>query len=180
MGAAAREVWLAPDSESGRYASLRFMMAGEAAGLGVTEDYNGARNEGICRLQWTIRNGKRCSATVAYLRPALTRGNLAIEVGAYANKIVIEGKRAVAIAYEKGGENHVARASREVILAGGSINSPQLLMLSGIGDPDELRSHGIEVRAPLPGVGAAGVAVTRTLQAAGGRQAAQKGVKSFV
>ncbi len=130
-----------------------FMAAGETAGLGVTEDYNGAQNEGICRLQWTIRNGKRCSASVAYLRPALPRKNLTLRANALALRIVIEGGRAVGVEYETGGSVHVARAAREVLLCGGVINSPQLLMLSGIGDPDHLAGHGIACVHPLPGVG---------------------------
>jgi 4-pyridoxate dehydrogenase len=130
-----------------------FMVAGESAGLGVTEDYNGARNEGICRLQWTIRNGKRCSATVAYLRPALARDNLTLRANALALRVVIDGGHAVGVEYESGGRVQVARAAREVILAGGVINSPQLLMLSGIGNPDHLASHGITCVHPLPGVG---------------------------
>jgi 4-pyridoxate dehydrogenase len=130
-----------------------FMAAGETAGLGVTEDYNGAQNEGICRLQWTIRNGKRCSTAVAYLRPALPRKNLTLRANALALRIVTEGGRAVGVEYETGGSVHVARAAREVLLCGGVINSPQLLMLSGIGDPDHLAGHGIACIHPLPGVG---------------------------
>ena len=130
-----------------------FMTAGETAGLGVTEDYNGAQNEGICRLQWTIRNGKRCSAAVAYLRPALSRKNLTLRANALALRIVTESGRAVGVEYETGGSVHVARAAREVLLCGGVINSPQLLMLSGIGDPEHLAGHGIACVHPLPGVG---------------------------
>jgi choline dehydrogenase/4-pyridoxate dehydrogenase len=130
-----------------------FLEAGAAAGLPSTPDYNGAQQEGFCRSQSTIRNGRRCSAAVAYLRPALVRNNLAIEVGAHATRIVIEDGRAVGVQYRKGGDVATARAAREVILSGGAINSPQLLMLSGIGDPEELRRHGIAVEVPLPGVG---------------------------
>lgn len=130
-----------------------FLEAGAAAGLPATDDYNGAQQEGFCHAQSTIRNGRRCSAAVAYLRPALARANLAIEVGAFASRVVIENHRAVGVAYQRNGESLVARAEREVILCGGSINSPQLLMLSGIGDPAALRPHGIEIVAPLSGVG---------------------------
>ena len=130
-----------------------FLAAGAEAGLPSTPDYNGAQQEGFCRSQSTIRNGRRCSAAVAYLRPAMARDNLAIETGAHATAVVIENGRAVGVAYEKGGKTLVARAAREVILSGGSINSPQLLMLSGIGDPDELRRHGIAVKAAAPAVG---------------------------
>jgi choline dehydrogenase/4-pyridoxate dehydrogenase len=90
---------------------------------------------------------------VAYLRPALARPNLAVEVKALATRILFEGHRAVGVEYLKGRERHTARAEREVILAGGVINSPQLLMLSGIGDPEALRAQEIPVTAPLAGVG---------------------------
>ena len=130
-----------------------FMRAGESAGLGTTEDYNGAHNEGICRFQWTIRDGKRCSAAVAYLRPALVRDNLTLRTRALALRVVTEGGRAVGVEYESGGSIQVARAAREVILAGGVVNSPQLLMLSGIGNPDDLAGHGVACVHPLPGVG---------------------------
>jgi 4-pyridoxate dehydrogenase len=133
--------------------SASFADAGAAAGHPTTEDYNGAQQEGVARWQATIRDGKRCSAAVAYLRPALARPNLTVEVNALATRILIEGGRAVGIEYLCGGERIIVRAEREVILAGGVINSPQLLMLSGVGDPEQLRSHGITVSAALPGVG---------------------------
>ena len=130
-----------------------YLAAGVAAGYPVTDDYNGAQQEGFCRLQSTIRNGRRCSGADGYLRPSLRRPNLQVEVHAQATRIVMEGKRAAGIEYLKAGQTFVVRASREVILAGGVINSPQLLMLSGIGDPDELQAHGIAVNTPLRGVG---------------------------
>jgi 4-pyridoxate dehydrogenase len=131
-----------------------YLAAGADAGYPVTEDYNGAHPEGFGRLQMTIRNGRRCSASTAYLRPALRRPNLKVAVSALATRIVFDGRRAVGIEYVQDGEHReIARAEREVLLAGGVINSPQLLMLSGVGDPAELRAHSIEVRAPLPGVG---------------------------
>src|SRR5215472_5546333 len=130
-----------------------YLAAGEGAGHPVTEDYNGAQQEGFGRSQQTIRGGRRCSAAVAYLRPAMTRRNLAVEANALAAKVLFDGHRAVGIEYLKGKERRVARAEREVILAGGVINSPQLLMLSGIGDPEALRAHDIPVSAALPGVG---------------------------
>jgi choline dehydrogenase/4-pyridoxate dehydrogenase len=104
-------------------------------------------------MQQTIRDGRRCSAAEAYLRPALGRGNLTVETGALANRVVLEHGRAVGVEYARGGDTRVARAEREVILCGGVINSPQLLMLSGIGDPERLAAHGIAVAAALPGVG---------------------------
>ena len=131
-----------------------FAAAGAAAGYGWTDDFNGRQQEGFARRQVTIRNGRRCSAAVAYLRPALKRANLHIEVGAHVNRVLLDGPRAVGVEYASaGGDTVRAYAGREVILAGGAINSPQLLMLSGIGDPEELRSHGIETKVPLGGVG---------------------------
>jgi len=130
-----------------------YLAAGEAAGHPTTEDYNGARQEGFGRTQQTIRDGRRCSAAVAYLRPALGRPNLTVEVRALATRIVFDGDRAAGVEYRKGGERIATRAEREVILAGGVINSPQLLMLSGIGDPAALGQLGIAVKVPLPGVG---------------------------
>ncbi len=128
--------------------------AGSLAGHSFTEDYNGAQQEGFCRSQSTIKNGKRCSAAVAYLHPALARGdNVTVEVGALVSRVVFEGARAVGVEYAQLGETKIARAGREVILAGGAINSPQLLMLSGIGDADELRRHGIAVKLHQPHVG---------------------------
>ena len=127
--------------------------AAKAAGLSWNADLNGPDNTGIGRNQNTIRNGRRCSAAVAYLRPAMARGNLTVEVSALVLRVLIEAGRAVGIEYRKGGETIVARASREVIVAGGVINSPQMLMLSGIGDPDALRAHGIKSKVPLKGVG---------------------------
>jgi choline dehydrogenase/4-pyridoxate dehydrogenase len=130
-----------------------FAEAGKTAGHGWTDDYNGAQQEGFGRLQMTIRNGRRCSGATAYLRPALKRDNVTIRVNALATRIVFEGKRAVGIEYRHGGKLAVARAEREVILAGGVINTPQLLMLSGVGQPEELAEHDIALRLALPGVG---------------------------
>jgi choline dehydrogenase/4-pyridoxate dehydrogenase len=130
-----------------------FAAAGRDAGYPTTADYNGAQQEGFAPWQMTIRNGRRCSAAVAYLKPVLARPNLRVEVHALATKILLEHGRATGVEYRKGGRTMVAHADREVILCGGVINSPQLLMLSGIGEPDELRSNGIEVTTALRGVG---------------------------
>ena len=130
-----------------------FAAAGRAAGHPATPDYNGAQQEGFGVWQMTVRDGRRCSAAVAYLRPALRRRNLKVEVNALATRLVFEGNRVTGVEYVKNGRTVVARADREVILCGGVINSPQLLMLSGIGDPEELRTHGIEVKVALRGVG---------------------------
>ena len=130
-----------------------YAAAGEAAGHPATGDYNGAQQEGFGRWQATIRDGRRCSAAVAYLRPALARPGLTVATDALATGLVFGGARAIGVDYEQAGERRVARAEREVILAGGVINSPQLLLLSGIGDPDRLRTLGITPVAALPGVG---------------------------
>ena len=130
-----------------------YLAAGQMAGHPATEDYNGEQQEGFGRTQQTIRGGRRCSTAVAYLRPAMSRPNLDVEVNALATRILFEGRHATGIEYLHGSERHIALAECEVILAGGVINSPQLLMLSGIGDPETLRTHGIEVHTALPGVG---------------------------
>jgi choline dehydrogenase-like flavoprotein len=143
-------------TRSSRYADPLFeawVEAGVDAGHPVIDDYNGAQQHGFSRMQSTIRNGRRCSAADAYLRPALRRKNLSVSVHALTTKILFEGYRAVGVEYIRDGKKHVARAEREVLVSGGVINTPQLLMLSGIGDPDELLAHGIEVKAPLKSVG---------------------------
>ena len=118
-----------------------------------TEDYNGKEQEGFGRSQWTIRNGRRCSAAVAFLRPASRRPNLTVETNALATRVILEGSRATGVEYARAGRLHRASATREVLLAGGVFNTPQLLMLSGIGEPEHLREVGIEPRVNLPGVG---------------------------
>ena len=130
-----------------------YIAACEAAGIHRNPDYNGAEQEGIARSQMTIRDGRRCSAAVAYLRPALGRGNLEVATGALATRILLEHGRAVGVEYLTGGARRTARAEGDVVLAGGVVNSPQLLMLSGIGDPEMLAAHGIAVAMALPGVG---------------------------
>jgi 4-pyridoxate dehydrogenase len=137
-----------PDPLSGAFAT-----AGIEAGYPVTEDYNGAQQGGFGRWQATIRDGRRCSAATAYLSPALRRATLKVQTGALVTRLLLDGGRAIGIEYLKHGERIRVRAGREAILAAGVINSPQLLMLSGIGDPAALRAHGIAVAAPLPGVG---------------------------
>lgn len=131
-----------------------WMDAAVQAGYQLTEDYNGYRQEGFGRMDMTVRKGTRCSTAKAYLYDARKRKNLTVISHALATRVLFEGKRAVGIEYELGGKRHQIRAAREVILSGGSINSPQLLKLSGIGPAEELKSHGIEVVADRPGVGA--------------------------
>jgi choline dehydrogenase/4-pyridoxate dehydrogenase len=130
-----------------------FADAGRSAGHPWTDDYNADRQIGFSRLQMTIGRGRRASAASAYLRPALGRPNLRVEVNALAQRITLEGGRARGIEYLQGGTRRIATADREVILCGGVINTPQLLMLSGVGDPAELGRHGIAVKQALPGVG---------------------------
>lgn len=131
-----------------------FMDAGQRLGHPLTDDYNGEQQHGLSTLQMTLANGRRSSAAVAYLRPALRRPNLTVQVHALASRVVMAGGSAQGVSYAvSGGAERTAWAGREVILAGGVINSPQLLMLSGIGDPDELRAHGITPAVPLRGVG---------------------------
>jgi choline dehydrogenase-like flavoprotein len=130
-----------------------FLAAAGEAGHPATDDYNGAQSAGFGRLQVTIAGGKRMSAARAYLKPAMARGNVEVRVAAHATRIVFDGDVARGVDYVRNGKAERVAATREVIVAGGVINSPQLLMLSGIGDPAQLARHGIEVRAPLPGVG---------------------------
>ncbi len=127
--------------------------AGKAMGIPHTPDFNGQSQIGIGRAQSTIRNGRRCSAAVAYLHPARSRPNLTVETGAHATRIVTAKGRAVGVEYVKAGRKVAVRAEREVILSGGVINSPQLLMLSGIGPADHLRQMGIEPVLDRPRVG---------------------------
>jgi 4-pyridoxate dehydrogenase len=130
-----------------------YIEAGVRAGHPFTEDYNGAQQHGFAWAQWTIHRGRRHSTARAYLHPVLRRPNLTVETGALAHRIVLDRGRAVGVAYRQRGRDRTAYAGREVILCGGSINTPQLLMLSGIGDPDHLREFDIEPVAALNGVG---------------------------
>lgn len=123
------------------------------AGLPRNADVNGENQEGVTYYQLTVRNGQRCSAAVAYLHPAMNRPNLRVETRALTTRVIFDGKRAVGIEFTQNGERKTARASREVILSGGAINSPQLLQLSGIGPASLLNAHGIPVVQDLPGVG---------------------------
>lgn len=130
-----------------------YIEAAVQSGIPRNADYNGAVQDGIARMQMTIRNGRRESAATAYLHPILSRDNLDVVVNAHATRVVFDGSRAAGVEYLKDGKREIARADREVILCGGTINSPQLLMLSGIGDPDALKAFGIPIVAALPGVG---------------------------
>lgn len=126
--------------------------AGEA-GIAYTNDYNGASQDGIGMSQTTIRDGRRMSTAYCYLDPARSRSNLTIQANALTECLLMEGKRCIGVRYRLNGQTIEAKASREVVVSAGAINSPQLLELSGIGQPDVLKAHGIEVRHELQGVG---------------------------
>lgn len=130
-----------------------FIAAGVEAGLPHNRDFNGASQEGVGYFQTTSRRGRRWSTARGYLRPAMKRPNLAVVTEALAEKVLVEDGRAVGIRYRRAGVTQEVRARREVILAAGAINSPQLLQLSGIGPGELLRQHGIAVAHELPGVG---------------------------
>lgn len=128
--------------------------AAVAAGHQRAADPYGDQDEGISRIELTVGNGERCDTARAYLAPARSRPNLRIKTGARILRLLFEGQRAVGVEYEAGGTVHTARATREIVLSGGAIGSPQILLLSGIGPADELRELGIEPVVDLPGVGA--------------------------
>ena len=131
-----------------------WIAAAQAAGYPFNPDYNGATQEGVGYFQLTTRNGRRCSTAVAFLDPVRRRENLTIVTRAAARRILFEGRRATGVAYrDRGGDERVVRAGAEVILCSGAIGSPQLLMVSGVGEGAQLAEHGIRVRHDLPGVG---------------------------
>ncbi|MCD9028723.1 GMC family oxidoreductase N-terminal domain-containing protein [Luteimonas sp. BDR2-5] len=159
--------WRAPDRYHSRGGALQvraidtahllhepMMRTAAAAGYATSEDIDGDVTEGFARGDVTIdHRGRRASAARAFLHPAMRRSNLTVRTRATTARVLVEQDRATGVEYRHGDEVHIARATREVILCGGAYNSPQLLMLSGIGPPDELRRHGIEVLHALPGVG---------------------------
>jgi choline dehydrogenase len=130
-----------------------FIAATTGLGFPSNADFNGASQDGVGYHQTTTRNGKRCSTAVGYLRPVMQRANLDVVTGALTEKILFEGRRAVGVTFRRHGGLCTARAAREVILCGGAVNSPQLLMLSGIGPQEHLAGFGIPVVHHLPGVG---------------------------
>jgi 4-pyridoxate dehydrogenase len=127
-----------------------WLAAAQANGYPLTNDYNGAQQEGFGRGQFTIRDGWRASSSNAFLKPARGRRNLSVAVNAQTTRVILDGTRAKGVEYIKDGATVRAEAAREVILAAGAFNTPQLLMLSGIGPADHLRSFGINVAADLP------------------------------
>jgi choline dehydrogenase len=130
-----------------------FVAAAQECGLAANDDFNGTQQDGVGFYQLTQRNGRRWSTADGYLRPALSRPNLTVQTDALVTRIAIEDGRASAVHYSRGGVAETAQADREILLCGGAVNSPQLLMLSGIGPADHLREHGIDVVADSPGVG---------------------------
>lgn len=133
--------------------TYKFIEAAQRSGLKFNEDFNGATQEGVGILQVSQKGGKRHSAAAAFLKPVLSRPNLTVKTGAHVTRLLFDKNRAVGLEFVQGGKAEQGRAQREVILSGGSINSPQTLMLSGLGPADHLRAMDIPVVADLPGVG---------------------------
>ncbi|MDF1779601.1 MAG: choline dehydrogenase [Rhizobiaceae bacterium] len=130
-----------------------FIEAGTQAGHPKNDDFNGEEQEGFGRFDFTIRDGKRWSTSRAFLKPVQQRKNLHVETGALTHRIIVENDRAVGVEYSQNGQTKRVYANREVILSAGTVNSPQILLLSGIGPADELSALGIDTVHDLPGVG---------------------------
>jgi choline dehydrogenase len=130
-----------------------FIAATSELGFARNDDFNGASQDGAGYHQTTTRNGRRCSTAVGYLRPAMHRPNLRVVTGAMTERITFDGRRATGVDFRQDGRLGIALAEREVILCGGAVNSPQLLMLSGIGPQEHLAGFGLPVVHHLPGVG---------------------------
>jgi choline dehydrogenase len=130
-----------------------FIASAMELGFPRNDDFNGARQDGVGYHQTTTRNGRRCSTAVGYLRPAMQRANLHVVTEALTEKVLLEGRRAIGVSFRRNGRLCMARAAREVILCGGAVNSPQLLMLSGIGPQPHLAEFGVPFVHHLPGVG---------------------------
>lgn len=141
------------DLRSPSILSRAFIDAGEQAGLPRNDDFNGAEQQGVGLFQVTQKDGRRCSAARGYLAPVRQRPNLTVITDAQATQVLFEGRRAVGVAYRQGAKQKEVRARQEVLLSAGAIQSPQLLMLSGIGDGTELSAQGIPCVHHLPGVG---------------------------
>src|SRR5208283_1379408 len=133
--------------------SKAFIKSAIDLGFPRNDDFNGHTQEGAGYYQLTTRNGRRCSTAVGYLRPAMKRANLRVVTEALTEKILIEGRRAIGVSFRRDGRLCTALAAREVVLCGGAVNSPQLLMLSGIGPQPHLAEFGIPFVHHLPGVG---------------------------
>ena len=142
------------DERSPRQLTGRFIAAAERSGIPRIPDYNGPEQDGVSPVQVTQRNGRRFSAADAYLRPHMKRENLTVVTGAQVLRVELDNERATGVRYrDRRGREQVASADREVLVAAGSIGSPQLLMLSGVGPADHLREVGVEAKHDLPGVG---------------------------
>lgn len=133
--------------------SEAFIRAGQQFGMPYNPDFNGVRQEGVGHYQVTVRDAKRSSASSAYVRPALGRKGLTVRTGVAVTRILVEGHRAVGVELLENGATTTIRCEREVLLTAGAINSPRLLMLSGIGPADHLRAAGVDPLHDLPGVG---------------------------
>jgi choline dehydrogenase len=133
--------------------SEAFLAAGKAAGFPFTEDFNGEQQEGFGKLQMTVHRGRRWSTATGYLRPALKRTNLTVCSHALVSRLIIERGRVTGVEWRRDGKIETATADREVVLCAGVTRTPQILMLSGIGDPATLRTHGIDVVCDSPQVG---------------------------
>ena len=130
-----------------------FIEAGDSAGQGRSADLNGYNPEGVARLDATKRHGRRCSSAVAHLKPALQRGNVTLLTRAQVSRVIFDGDTAIGVEFHHKGNRHRALGEREIILSGGAINSPQLLMVSGVGNADHLREHGVTPHIHSAGVG---------------------------
>ncbi|NCF78972.1 MAG: choline dehydrogenase [Alphaproteobacteria bacterium] len=130
-----------------------FVEAGQQAGIPFTKDFNGKRQEGVSRYEHTMRGSKRCSAARGYLHPALGRKNLHTETDVTVDRVEFDGKKAVGVTFIKGDKSVTVGANKEVILSAGAINSPQILLRSGVGPADEIKPHGLEMVHELAGVG---------------------------
>ena len=130
-----------------------FLEAAQHTGIAANPDFNGATQEGVGLFQVNQKNGQRHSTAAAFLKPALTRPNLTVRTGAHLTRVMFDGNRATAVEFVIEQRTETARAAREILLCGGAINTPQMLMLSGVGPAEHLRAHGIPVIADLPGVG---------------------------
>ena len=130
-----------------------FVEAGQQAGIPFTKDFNGKSQEGVSRYEHTIRGSKRCSAARGYLHPVLNRKNLHTETDVTVDCVEFEGKKAVGVSFSKKGKSFTVRANKEVILSAGALNSPQILLRSGVGPADEIKPHGLEMVHELRGVG---------------------------
>ena len=130
-----------------------FVEAGQQAGIPFTKDFNGKSQEGVSRYEHTIRGSKRCSAARGYLHPALGRKNLHTETDVTVDRVEFESKKAVGVSFSKKGKSFTVHANREVILSAGALNSPQILLRSGVGPADEIKPHGLEMVHELRGVG---------------------------